>query len=313
MQGKKMLKNLAHSFADTQFGKKLKYFVLVCREKKYESLDEEKKRQELCKWYLKHTGKKLNLECPQEFNEKIQWLKLYDNTAIKTVLSDKYLVRDWVKEQIGDKYLIPIYGVWENAAAIDFEKLPKAFVLKANHGSAMNIVVKDKTAINRKKALRACASWLKTPYDLSGMEQQYYAIPRRIIAEKYIEQTDGDLCDYKIHCFNGHPRIIQVIGNRNLKKHTGNEAFFDTNWNLVNFKHHTYKQYDIPPKAPKCLDEMLEAAGKLSSSFKYVRVDMYILQDGVKFGEMTFTPAAGIGKWGSEMKYSSEIECSREH
>lgn len=275
-------------------------YVMRSREKHYITLTADEKKQELARWYLSLTGQRLDLEEPRSFNEKIQWLKIFDTIDQKTVLSDKYLVRDWIEKEIGEQYLIPIYGVWENAQDIDFDLLPEKFVLKANHGSAMNLVVKDKNQLDYGKVCRMANRWMQTPYDLSGMEQQYFSIPRRIIAEEYIEQMDGNLLDYKIHCFNGEPKLIQVIGDRDFKRHSGKEAFFDLKWNRNDYMYNTYQQYEIAPEKPVCLEKMLEIAKKLSKEFIYVRVDLYMIDNTVKFGEMTFTPASGIGKWTKE-------------
>lgn len=283
---------------NSSFRNEIKRIVLLFREKHYARLTETKKRTELIKWYYKQTGETLNLDNSENFNQKIQWLKLYDNTPIKTILSDKYLVRDWIKNQIGQDYLISIYGVWNDVDKIPFDDLPLKFVLKANHGSGMNYVVTDKTKEDYNKLRKMAKKWLKTPYDMSSMEQQYYAIPRKIIAEEYIEQADGNLLDYKIHCFKGIPRIIQVIGDRDLIHHSAKEAYLDVNWTRNNNMYNTYAQYDKIPERPECLEQMLSIASKLSSEFEYVRVDLYVLDNKIKFGEMTFTPAAGIGKWG---------------
>lgn len=296
------LKSLAGSsvMSNSKIQTQLKYFILLARERHYEKLSESEKLEELKKWYYRQTGEELNLNNPQNFNQKIQWLKIYDNTPIKTELSDKYLVREWVKKKIGERYLIPIYGAWDNADDIDFDSLPEKFILKANHGSGMNYVVKNKSTVDKAKLKKMVKRWLKTPYDMSSMEQQYYAIPRKVIAEKYIDQNDGNLMDYKIHCFNGVPKIIQVIGDRDLIKHTAKECYFDLNWKRNDNMYNTYEQYEIAPDKPECFDEMIEVAKCLSKDFIYVRVDLYVLSDGIKFGEMTFTPAAGIGKWGGE-------------
>ena len=124
-------------------------------------------------FYFHKTGKQLDLENPQTFNEKIQWLKLYDSTPLKTKLADKYLVRDWVKEKIGEEYLIPLLGVWENFDDIDFDKLPDKFVLKANHGSAWNIIVTDKNSFDKKSAKKKFDKWLRTDYSLKSFETHY--------------------------------------------------------------------------------------------------------------------------------------------
>lgn len=274
--------------------------VMNIRKDKISSLSKDQKISKLKKWYFNNTGKSLCIENPQSFNEKIQWLKINDFNEEKVILSDKYSVRNWIKKTIGEKYLIPIYGVWDDANKINFERLPKKFVLKSNHGSGMNLIVDDKSKINHKKVIKKLNYWLNTPYDPYGMEQQYFSIPRKIIAEKYIEQQDGDLIDYKIHCFNGTPKLIHVIGNRNLKEHTAKEACFDLNWNNTPVMYKTYEQYDILPKKPEKLNEMLQVAEKLSKNFKYVRIDLYMIENEIKFGEITFTPASGIGKFENE-------------
>lgn len=280
---------------------KVKYCVLIARENHYKGLNEEQKRQELIRWYFKQTGEELNLDSLANFNQKIQWLKLYDNTREKELLSDKYLVREWIKSKIGKRYLIPIYGVWDNANKIDFDTLPSCFVLKANHGSGMNYFVRDKSKVDVHRLVKMMNRWLRTPYDSSSMEQQYFAIPRRIIAEKYIEQDNGDLLDYKIHCFGGEPKFIQVIGDRDLIHRTAKEVYLDLDWQRNKYMYNTYDQYKTVPEKPVCLEEMVNVARKLSRNFIYVRVDLYVINEGVKFGEMTFTPAAGIGKWGGQI------------
>lgn len=302
MKGYQMIKKIAASslLSNSWFQEKIKFYILLARERHYEKLSEEQKIEEIKRWYYRQTGEVLNLDNPQNFNQKIQWLKIYDNIPEKTILSDKYKVREWIKDRIGEKYLIPIYGVWENSKEIPFDDLPMTFVLKANHGSGMNYVIKNKNLVSKKKVLKMVDKWLKTPYDMSSMEQQYYAIPRKVIAEKYIEQNDGNLMDYKIHCFNGVPKFIKVIGDRDLIHHKAKECCFDLNWKRVNFMYNTYDQYEIEPPKPECFDEMIEIAKKLSKDFIYVRVDLYVVDEGIKFGEMTFTPAAGIGKWEQE-------------
>ena len=134
---------------------------------------------------------------------------------------------------------------------------------------------------------------------------QYKNIPHKILADKYIEQIDGSLLDYKIHVFGGEPKIIQVIGNRDLVNHTGEEAFFDLNWQPQDLMYHTYDMYEKMPTRPDTLEEMLRIAKVLGTDFRYVRVDLYDINGKILFGEMTFTPASGFGKW---RKY--ETDCS---
>lgn len=285
--------------------KKTSYWINMenIKFKYIKSLNKEELKSEIADAYSKNTGDVMNWEHPENFNQKIQWLKLYDSTPIKTKLADKYLVKDWVKEKLhSDNYIVKTIGCYKNSKEINWDKLPDKFCLKANHGSGMNIVVKDKSKLDIKKASKTMDEWMNTPFGTDAYELQYLDIPRRIIAEKYIEQDDGDLMDYKIHCFNGKPEIIQVIGDRDLNNHTAKEAFFDTNWNRNDFMYHTYDSYEESPNKPEQLNEMLNVAKKISNEFIYVRVDLYIVKNQIKFGEMTFTPACGYGIWGEKKK-----------
>lgn len=261
----------------------------------YSSLDPENYPKELKEWFLKNGGTD-NIDRPTTFNGKIQWLKLHDTTAEKTRLADKYLVRTWIKETIGGGYLIPIYGVYNCFEEINFESLPKSFVIKANHGTGMNIIVKDKNNIDQKSIKKKIDEWMQTVFGYEGLELQYINIPRKIMIEKYIEEIDGNLFDYKIHCFHGSPLYIQVIGDRNLECHTAKEAFYSTEWELTEYTY-TYPRYEKPLDRPCKLQEMLDIAKKLSENFLYVRVDLYLVNGNIFFGEMTFTPANGIDSW----------------
>lgn len=270
----------------------------------YSKLSKAEIEQELNLLYFRNMQRYVNFDDPVSFTEKIQWLKLYDASEQKTRLADKYQVRNWICEQIGEKYLVPLLGVWENFDDIDFSKLPDRFVLKMNHGSGMNIVVKDKSQFDIKSAKKKFDAWIVRPFEAQGFEIHYRDIPKRIIAEAYIEELDGELYDYKFHCFNGKPLFIQCIGNRNLKLHTGNQNNYDLHWNKQDWIFEDYPEfgYDLP--CPKRLSEMVEIASKLSEGFPYVRVDLYDLDQSVLFGEMTFTPGNGMypykGTWTRE-------------
>ena len=261
----------------------------------YKKLDEMYYESELKEWY-KMLGGHDDLDDPKSFNGKIQWLKIHDATPLKTKLADKYLVREWIKEKIGEKYLIELLGVYSGFSEIDFDKLPKQFVIKANHGSGMNIVVKDKMALNMKYVEKEITDWMNIVFGFEGMEIHYFDMPRKILVEKYIEEMNGNLFDYKIYCFNGEPKYIQVMGNRDFDKHTANEMFFDLDWNKMPF-HHTQPEFELVVERPNKLKELIYVAKVLCEGFKYVRVDLYIINNEVKFGEMTFTPANGMGKW----------------
>lgn len=252
---------------------------------------------ELSNWYFSTTGTHLNLDNPRTFNEKIQWMKLYDSTPLKTKLADKYLVREWVAEKIGEEYLIPLFGVWDKFDDIDFDHLPKQFVLKANHGSGWNLIVRNKAELDKIDAKKMFDIWMNTNYAyLTCLELHYRDIIPKIIAEQYLENFEsGDLSDYKIHCFGGTPMYIQYIGGRS--HHDTKEIFFDTNWNVMDFTY-TYPKCDSHPQKPDNFDRLLDLARCLSEGFAYVRVDFYVLDDGsFRFGELTFTPAGGADHW----------------
>ena len=284
--------------------------LLLLKQTYYKSLDQTEIEKSLCTWFYEHTGKKLNLNNVSSFNEKMQYLKLYDNSELKTIFADKYLAPQKVKEICGDKIkIIPCLGVYTNAKEIDYSTLPEKFVLKCNHGSGMNIIVKNKQTLNKKNVAKKLNNWLKINYAYrnGAFEMQYKDIPPRIIAEEYIEEVDGNLHDYKIHCFNGEPKYIQVIGNRNLETHTALECYFDTAWNKMNFTD-VFPMYQKDIEKPFKLNEMIEVAKKLSQNFKYVRVDLYIIRDAIYFGELTFTSGNGIYKWSPE---TADIEVGK--
>lgn len=270
------------------YGYKVKYYYL--------KLNEEQYHDELVKW-LNMLNIHDNIDSPCNFNEKMHYLKLHDNTDIKTTLSDKYAVRQWVADQFGEQYLIPIIGAWDDVEKINFEALPQSFCLKANHGSNMNIIVRDKSNLDIKKTKKVLKEWNAYNFGWEGFELQYVHIPKKIIAEEYIKQMDGNLLDYKIHCFHGVPKLIQIIGDRNSVAHTGKEAFYDMEWHRCDLMYHTYDQYEEDIKRPDTFEEMIDLAEKMSNGFDYVRVDLYEIDGQIKFGEMTFTPTNGIGLW----------------
>lgn len=257
-------------------------------------------KTELLHWWYQLKKTHLNLDNPKTFNEKIQWLKLYDSTPIKTRLADKYLVRDWVKEKIGEEYLIPLLGVYDKFDDIDFAKLPKQFVIKCNHGCGYNIIVKDKSKLDLSDAKAKIDKWMNENFAFRvGFELHYRDIEPKIIIEKYIENkgTD-DLYDYKFWCFNGKVEYIQFLSERNLDGLK--MAFYDKNWHKQKFVY-SYPLDKKTIKKPDNLDVMIELAKKLSVGFNHVRVDFYRLNDGtIYFGEMTFTSASGTCKWNDE-------------
>lgn len=254
-----------------------------------------KYEEALCDWYFEKMGKTLNLHNPKTYNEIIQWTKLYDFDDEKIKLVDKVLVRDWVKEKIGEKYLVPLIATYDSADQIDFDSLPQKFAIKCNHGSGYNIIVPDKSKLNIEDARKKLAFWMNEDFSFRwGFEIQYTKIIRKILVEEYIENVDNDLHDFKIFCFSGIPKYILYITNRNkdIKK-----QIYDLNWNLQPFVTDGPISTEPVPR-PKNLDKVIELAKTLSKGYIQVRVDFYQLNNGDwKFGEMTFTPASGIDKW----------------
>ena len=238
-------------------------------------------------------GKRLNLKQPETFDEKINWSMIYDATSIKTRLVDKFLVRDYVKEKVGEKYLVPLLGAWNCFDDIDFSKLPQKFALKLNNGSGMNIIVKNKDNLDLNAAKKKFDSWMQTNFAYRNFELQYRDVPQKILAEKYIEQHDGNLYDYKFHFYNGRMYVCQVIGDRDLDHHIAYQAFFDADWNRVNESEGSYPDYKETPAKPNNWEEMKQIAEKLAEDFNYVRIDLYSVNNTIYFSEYTFTPAAG--------------------
>jgi len=248
-------------------------------------------RKNHIKWKFRRVhGYSINLENPKSLSEKIQWIKLHRNLEILSPYVDKYEVRRFVKERIGENYLNPLIGVYDHIDEIDRDSLPSRFVIKATHGSGMNIVVKDKKSADWNEISRKLKRWMKTNYYYWGGESCYKKIRRRIIVESYLEDSSGSLNDYKFYCCEGEPLGLHVDFDR-----FGNHTYriYDQDWN--EFEKET-TPHPMPPYLlkPEKLDEMLEICRKLSKGFSYVRVDLYCASGRVYFGELTFTPGNGF-------------------
>ena len=242
---------------------------------------------ELEKRYKKITGDHLNITNPKSYSEKIQWLKLYDDNDLRTTLTDKVLVRDWIKEKIGEEYLIPVLGVYNHFDEIDFSTLPDKFVIKTNHSSGWNIIVEDKSKLDLKKARKKIESWLKLDYAYwSEYEIHYSPIKPKIIIEKFITDSKGELNDFKFLCFGGECKFMWMDFDR-VTNHKRN--VYDMNWNLQPWNQYTYGNYEGNVEKPDKFDEMCKIANTLCKGFRHVRVDLYNVDGKIYFGEMTFT------------------------
>ena len=243
-------------------------------------------------YYEYYTGKKLDLKNPVEFNQKIQWLKVFYRPTILNQLVDKYEVRSYVKKKIGEQYLNTLILATTKTSEINFNDLPNQFVAKGAHGCNFNLIVKDKEKLNKAKARLVFKKWLsRNQYYRGGLEWAYKNVIPKIVIEKYLEEPGKEvLDDYKFYCFNGKPTIVQIDIDRGID-HKG--LYFDMNWNRYPFTKGVKKFYEGKVKKPEKFSEMIELAAKLAGSFPFVRVDFYYVKNQIFFGEMTFYPGDG--------------------
>lgn len=244
------------------------------------------------------TGKKLNLDNPVTFNEKLQWLKLHDRNPKYTKLVDKIAVREYIKEIIGEEYLIPIIGVYNTFDEIDFSKLPNQFVMKCNHDSGGLVICKDKKQLDYERAKTKINESLDRNYYYWGREWPYKNIKPKILIEEYMEdKKEKELIDYKIMCFNGKPQLSFTCSER--YKEGLKVTFFDLDWNKLPFERH-YPASKRKIKKPQNYEKMLELSEKLSKDIPFVRVDWYEINGHLYFGELTFYPGNGVEEFNPE-------------
>lgn len=232
---------------------------------------------------------RLNLNNVKTFNEKLQWLKIYDRNNKYTLMVDKYLVKKYVSNIINEKHIIPTLGIYNSFNEIDFDKLPNEFVIKCTHDSGGVVICNNKEIFDKKKANNKIKKCLKKNFYYASREWPYKNVVPRIIIEKYM---GCNINDYKIFCFNGKPKFTLVCSNREGKKK--NTDFYDNDWNLLPFtrEKHTNNIYGI--KKPKNFERMLEIARLLSKDIPFVRVDLYEINSKIYFGELTFYPSGGF-------------------
>ena len=263
------------------------------------------------------TGYSLNLDNPKGFCEKLQWLKLNDRRDIYTILVDKYKVRNYVSGIIGEKYLIPILGVWNRPEEIDFEKLPNQFVLKCNHNSGGGMCVcLDKTKLDINLVKRKLKDAMNFEYYSVSREWAYKNVEKRIICEKYMKddninkvidfKINEGLIDYKFYCFNGIPKFLYVSCAciENGKKHD-KLSFYNLNWTKAKFYRIDHPQFNADNLKPSNLDEMIKISHLLSKNIPFVRVDLYNINNNIYFSELTLSPGGGFGMF---YPYEYELE-----
>ncbi len=245
--------------------------------------------------YWCETGKKLNLDNPSTYNEKIQWMKLYDRNPKNKTFVDKYAVRQYISQTIGDQYLIPLLGVYNSVEEIPWNDLPNQFVLKCTHGSNSNIICSDKGSLEINEAKRKLFRWMKMNWYWFGREWVYKDLTPKIICEEYMVDESGvELKDYKIFCFNGEPKLIQVDFSR-FTNHKRN--LYTIDWEYIDARIKYSNDPNFKIQKPDNLNEMLDIARLLSKGIRHVRVDFYSINRKIYFGEMTFYHGSGFEKF----------------
>lgn len=258
------------------------------------------------KWYLSvlywcNFGVRPDLVHPKKFSEKIQWLKLYDRKPLYTNLVDKYKVKEFVSERLGEKYVIPVIAEWDSPSNINWDAMPKQFVIKTNHdGGGHGVVIcKDKSMLSVSKAIRELNhSFYRSSY-MVEREWPYKNVKKKIFAEQYITDSSGELRDYKFFCFNGKVRCFKIDYNR--------QVYHQANYYDPQCKLQLYGEtaYPFNPNAdmhiPENIEEMIELAEKLAEGIPFVRIDLYNVDGQIYFGEFTFYPAGGMSHWDGDV------------
>ncbi len=268
-----------------------KWLELYVNSKYAKKLDDVKYTKLKYRAFMK---KKLNLDNPVTYNEKIQWLKLYDHNPLYATLVDKYEVKEYVSKLIGEEYIIPTLGVWDSFDDIDFDALSEQFVLKCTHDSGGLIICTDKSKLDKELAKQKMEKYLKRNYYLQSREWPYKNVKPRIIAERYMEDEESsELRDYKFFCFDGKVKMMFIATERQNKATETRFDFFDTQFNHIDMRN-GHPNADKPIKKPVNFEKMIELAEILSKEIPHVRVDFYEVNGKVYFGEMTFHHWSGF-------------------
>ena len=248
--------------------------------------------------YRGHMGKKLNLEKPKSYNEKLQWLKLHDRKPLYQTLVDKAEVKKYVADKIGKQYIIPTLGVWDDANNIPFDELPDQFVIKCTHDSGSTIICQNKSKLDKASVKSKLNAHLRKNTYWVGREWPYKQLKSRIIAEQLLGNGSESINDYKVLCFDGEPKLIEVHIGRSSSAHT--QDFYTTNWVRTEIEQTCEPMAAEPIQAPPVLDKMLELSRVLSEGFIHIRVDWYVIEDKLYFGELTFYDGSGFCEFKDE-------------
>lgn len=273
----------------------IRFFYLYLRQLYLKTFYSSTKAKEkyIKKQFKKHLGYEIDFNKePETFNQKIQFRKLYDDNPLYSICADKYRVREYVKEKIGEEYLIPLYLVTDKLTEEQWDKLPNSFVAKANHNSGPVQIVKDKTKANKKEIIRELNNQLKLDYGILSMEKYYSNISRKIIVEKYLKDN---IEDYKFNCFNSKKIILERV----TKASELSNMYNPYTWEKLNFTTGNIIDKKVYEK-PKNFEKMLEIVKELSQDFEYVRVDLYNVDGKIYVGELTFCESSGFGKFTNE-------------
>lgn len=248
------------------------------------------------KWRGRRMPYRLNLKNPRTFNEKLQWIKLYDHNPLYTTLVDKYKVKGYVTERVGDDYVIPLLGAWDSVDDIEWDKLPNQFVVKCSHDCGGMVICKDKSKLDIEKATEKLRRAFGKNYYYEGREWPYKNVQPKVFAEAYMEDEFGELRDYKFFCFDGEVKAMFIASDRQSEGEEVKFDFFDADFNHLPFTqgHPNAKQL---PEKPKGFEEMKRLAAQLSKGLPEVRVDFYDVNGHIYFGEFTFFHFGGMVKF----------------
>lgn len=264
----------------------------------FSNLPRDQYEKELCEWYQCKTGEKLDLNSPKTYNEKIQWLKLYDSTPEKTKYADKLAAKKIFIEKFGEEYVFPLLGEYQEFDEINFDQLPEQFVLKSSTGSGRNIIVTKKSDLNIPLAKEHFKQWAKENYGLKpGFELHYMNIQPSILVEKYMGDLPHSLVDYRLYCFDGEPKIFWTDIYSDSPNWQRN--IYDIEWNLINTAI-SFPRMEKNVDKPVNLDKMIEFSKILSKDFCHARVDFFEVEEKLYISELTFTNESGVSVFENE-------------